>query len=252
MLYFFVFLLFALGSIPGTLFASSGEFCYIVIPWVIAGALLLGTAFFTHLYKQKKIQKTSTYKELEEYITTLLASNADLASAVKTVRLVIVPDSSCCFDFNGQATVFNRIKITHSWFVAAAVSPEVMEYVKCTICHELSHLYSIHTNKTPRFTLLNFYILFGVKKKIVRLSIDHWKEEFFADYMGCKLYGNKDMFIKKMHVLNNLFPAKNKPSTHPSWTIRISFLVNGLEPNDENVSKVCRDFYRNMGYETKH
>ena len=163
-----------------------------------------------------------------------------------TARLLILADEHC-YQGQGTGNLFGKryVRISKKWVTHIYESPDMIEFIKCTICHELYHV----KLQTPFFRGLFksiFMETFSTGSARDKYYIESWKEELEADRYGCLLYGDKAMFIKKMEFMqdNSTYTHdKKKRTTHPSWDIRIKFIKQNIVPTLEMVTEEFETYY---------
>lgn len=179
----------------------------------------------------KERNKSRTHDILQQYVT----------EKNPKAKIYILFDSD---QYQGQALGKSILRISVKWYKHILEYPEHMEYVKCTICHELYHINFGELG--IRGVLENIvFKLCPVKKIKDKYLISVWLEEFKADYYGCQIYGDKKVFVEKMEFVkkNRTHENKKTRSDHPTWDMRIKYIEENIEPTLENVTQEYKAYY---------
>lgn len=175
------------------------------------------------------VKKDILYKELQKYTT---AKNSKVVLYISGNRRT----------YQGEAIGKTSIRISTSLYKHVKEHPEHIEYIKTTICHELAHIELRHLGFQGRIKQY-WYTFWPIKDKYL---ISSWLDEFQADYYGCKIYGNKDIFLDKMRFMkeNTSFKHEENPKAeHPTWDMRITHIMDDITPTLQRTEREYKKFY---------
>lgn len=189
---------------------------------------------------QWRYKKNPARLALQAYIDELVENVPELnILRMKKVKLLV----SGMNGYQGSAVPSRYILISKAWIDEACVSSKWLEFVKCTICHELYHLI-----KHRVYSFSNFGYLFRVGAGRDRAYVELWMEELEADQAGCRWYGEKSTFLEKMDMMDRMSKAKKRRrSTHPSWKVRKEFVKEDIEPSFDVVKDKYEEYYLRRG-----
>ena len=133
--------------------------------------------------------------------------------------------------YNASCLNKKTIQLNGIWIDEAINHPlnnQIMEYIKCTLLHELYHL-----KRNESKLKISMYTLFprvcpipDIRKKMI---ISNWIEELSADRYAFDIYNDKKNYedclrYKKRKLKYDIYSS----ITHPSWEIRYEFIHNNI------------------------